>query len=92
MRSIKELLHLMLDNQQCFFEIKNAPPGLCLWVNNMYHTSLITVEEFISLKSYIRNYPPFIYKIYRRHGRHYWKPGDIQPRIAWIKKHIKKNK
>lgn len=81
----------MLDNQQCFKE-KTNPKGLCKWVINMDMASLITIEEAILLNSYIHNNPPLIYKIYRRHGVYYWKPGDIQPRIAWIKKHIEKNK
>ena len=90
----------MLDNQQCFKD-KTNPPGLCKWVINMEVDSLITLEEAILLSSYINNNPPFIYKMYRffnnlyrgfTHEPYYWKPGNIKPRIAWIKKHIKKNK
>ena len=86
MRSIKELLQLMLDNQQSF------RTGLCHWVDYMYMDALITNSEKRTLSSYICEHPPFIHKIYRRHRGYYWKPGNIKPRIAWIKKHIEKNK
>lgn len=86
MRSIKELLQLMLDNQESFDK------GLCHWVKYMYIDGLISNKEFMLLSSYIDINPPFIYKIYRRHRGYYWKPGNIKPRIDWIKKHIKKNK
>lgn len=38
MRSIKELLELMLKNQQGFFH------GLCSWVNYLYSSKIINLE------------------------------------------------
>ena len=89
MRNIKELLELMLENQDYF----NS--GLCTWAGKMFCTDLITYDENYSLKNYINKNRPHKYSsllAYRsRSSGYYWKEGNIQPRITWIKKHIKKN-
>ncbi len=95
MRSIKELLELMLDNKDFFRS------GLCQWNNSLYARDIITLDERKILSNYIvSNRPPFydsvnmFYHTIRRHdptGYYYWKDGEIKPRIKWIKKHIAKN-
>lgn len=95
MRSIKELLELMLDNKDLFRS------GLCKWNSILYIRDIITWDEFIFLKKYIRsNRPPFYdnftifcHTILRDHptNHYYWKQGEIKPRIKWIQKHIAKN-
>lgn len=85
MRSIKELLQLMLDNQQRF------DYGLCHWSDALYGNGIITGSEHTKLKRYIKNNRPFLTRIVRWYDMYWWKEGDITPRIKWIKKHIKKN-
>lgn len=89
MRTIKELLQTMLDNQD-FFSI-----GLCAWASDLYYFNLITYEERIVLRSYIRDNRPSKYSsinaFIHKDSDFYWFEGDISPRIKWIKKHIKLN-
>ncbi len=86
-RSIKELLELMLDNQQLFTD------GLCCWAITLRWQGKINNVEQLRLHFYIKDNPPLL--VYLRkiimNGGYYWKPGDIAPRIKWINKHIKKN-
>ena len=92
MRSIKELLELMLQNQNYFSR------GLCNWVGTIYRIrkDLISYDEYNVLLRYIDKNRPHRYSslsAYRhRNTDYYWKVDDIHPRIKWIKKHIKKNK
>lgn len=95
MRSIKELLELMLDNKDLFRS------GLCQWNSSLCASDIITWDEHIVLKNYIRsNRPPFYdnftifcHTIRRDNPAHhyYWEQRDIKPRIKWIQKHIAKN-
>lgn len=88
MRTIKELLQIMLDNQQYF------QTGLCGWSNSI---KLSSTEEYDKLHSYIRNNKPSAFSSFERFTQelnlepYWWKKGNIKPRINWIKKHIKKN-
>ena len=89
MRTIKELLQIMLDRQDLF------PAGLCSWAINMHHFDIITYEERIALMSYIRANRPSKYSsisaFIHKDSLFYWSYNDISPRIKWIKKHIKLN-
>lgn len=89
MRSIKELLEIMLDNQQDFSQ------GLCSWVSSLRYEQKINHIEFVLLRNYIGNNRPnrfsSIGAYKNRSSSFYWKRGDIKPRIEWIKKHIKLN-
>jgi hypothetical protein len=89
-RTIKELLQLMLDNQNLFER------GLCHWNDILYRKCLITKKERTKLYVYIQdNRPSMVSSIeafISRDSEYYWKFGNIKPRIEWIKKHIKKNK
>lgn len=79
MRTIKELLQLMLDNQHLFDE------ELCIWAYYLYHYSYISTKEHRALKQYIhQNTPVHVDTDY------WWEAGDITPRIEWIKEQIKK--
>jgi hypothetical protein len=86
MRTTKELLELMLENQQFF------KSGLCRWIENMYRRGIITEAECYRLEYYLsQNKPITFYKILRmNNNRYWWRIGDIKPRIKWIEKHIKK--
>lgn len=88
-RKIKKLLQVMLDNTTLF------EYGLCQWVSVLYIKNIINWNERMLLDKYISNNKPFNYKIrllfspFCNHT-YYWKKGKIEPRIKWIKKHIKK--
>ncbi len=89
MKPIKELLQVMLDNQNLFHR------GLCDWTMRLYHFDKITADEHLFLHRYIKSNKPSIFSSIdcflekMRGSLFYWKPGDIKPRIKWIKKHIK---
>jgi hypothetical protein len=89
-RSIKELLQVMLDNQDCFLF------GLCTWATKLYVKGFINVEEASKLHKYIQSNRPSkwssisAYKC--RNTPYFWRCGNIKPRVKWIKKHIKTNK
>lgn len=89
MRTIKELLQLMLDNPQLFDR------GLCFWTNGLYGAGLIGLYELDELDDYIaKNRPSMFSSIdayLRSNTGYYWKCGRIKPRIKWLKKHIVKN-
>ena len=88
MRTIKELLELMLEHQKYF------STGLCYWAESLYWYNNISLNEYLHLLKYIRSNRPSKYSslsAYKyRHCGYYWQSGDIKPRIKWIKKHIKK--
>lgn len=85
-RSIKELLQVMLDNQHMFSS------GLCAWSLELYYEGLISYKERVSLLYYIQRNAPFfsIFSELWTDG-YYWKRGDITPRLKWFNKHINKN-
>ena len=80
MRSIKELLQLMLDNQHMFVF------GLCHWVDCLFSNGLIDITEYFRLKYYIQDNRPI-----GSGFPYYWNIRDIKPRIYWINEHIKLN-
>jgi hypothetical protein len=89
MRSIKELLQVMLDNQDDF------RIGLCIWANQLCFKRKITYEEYICLKNYIEDNRPSKWSslnaFSHRNMAVYWNQSNIKPRIKWIQKHIKLN-
>ena len=89
MRTIKELLEIMLENKDMF------PYGLCVWSQRLYNRDVISYNEYLSLKKYINENRPKWYSSFDALSHcfsvYYWEPGDIKPRIKWIQKHIKIN-
>jgi hypothetical protein len=87
-RDIKELLQLMLDNQNLF------KTGLCHWNNYLYWNCLITSHEYFILRNYIENNRPSMFSsidaFLSKNSIFYWKNKNITPRIKWLKKHIAK--
>ena len=89
-RTIHELIKVMLDNQYYF------STGLCGWCLNLLIVNQISEEEFVILKKYIKNNKPFnLFQLkyffkHKSESSFYWKPDDINPRIKWLNKHIKK--
>lgn len=87
MRSIKELLQILLDN----IDLLDENDGLCSLVIVCFSEQYINWKEHILLSSYIESNPPW--NLYRmKLNYYYWKPGDKYSRIKWLKKHINKNK
>ena len=90
MRTIKELLKVMLDNKN-YFEI-----GLCRWVHSLWEDNVITTHERFLLGAYVKSNKPFIFSsvdafIQRLNKTNFfWEPGNITPRIEWLKTHINK--
>jgi hypothetical protein len=89
MRTIKQLLEVMLKHQELF------ETGLCRWSNSLYSKKLITEDEVYTLWRYIEKNRPSAFSsinafMHQNQGW-YWKVGDIKPRIKWIKQHIKRN-
>jgi hypothetical protein len=82
---IKELLQVMLDNQDLF------TISLCYWATNLRRHNKISHSEYELLNDYIVNNPPFLYKInIFKTDPFYWEKYCITPRILWLKKHIAK--
>lgn len=90
MRTIKELLEVLLDNTKYY------ATGLCEWAADLKHREIITSEELFVLLHHIeRNRPKFSwYNFFRNYDSQsrvfYWPEGHLKPRIEWIKKQIKK--
>ena len=80
MRTIRQLLKIMLDNQQ-YFET-----GLCRWANELRICRLINFEEQKNIEHYIDKFPTEQYTTLG--SIYYWEPCLIEPRIEWLKKHI----
>lgn len=76
MRSLKELFELMLNHQNLF------NTGICNWYYRLHSRELITWKEYWLIDDYIKNN-------FRKDGYAFPK-GEIEPRIKWIKKQIKK--
>lgn len=90
MRSIKELLIVLLENKKLFRY------GLCRWSSDLFYDNIISYEECMLLRQYIDNNRPkndFIDKlctIGRNNDAFYWTEGLLYPRVRWIKQQIKK--
>lgn len=90
MRTIKELLELMLKYKTLFSD------GLCLWTYRLCEHNIISPKEYESLRKYIKYNPPDYFswtnfvKSHNKRGTYYFPSSEIKPRIYWIKKHIKR--
>ena len=91
MRTIKELLQVMLKHKDLF------ETGLCHWVGRLRRREIISNQEYEALDDYImRNRPDyfswtnFLNKHDSTYRLYFFPLGKIKPRIYWIKKHIKR--
>jgi len=85
MRTIKELLEVLLENID---EINGL--GLCKLVSTLYYSQMVSLDEFYLVKRYIGEHKPE--NLHTRFGCvFYWTRGRKSPRIKWLKKHIEKN-
>jgi hypothetical protein len=77
MRTEKELFELMLTRQDLF------ETGICLWADYLSIEDLITYDEYGLLANYLKS------NSLKDEG-YWWKEGQIEPRIKWIKQQIEK--
>jgi hypothetical protein len=91
MRSIKELLEVMLEHQDKFRD------GLCMWGLKLLTSNIVTQNEYRVILNYIKGNKPkwysstsTFYEVFSQ-SAYYWECNNIEPRIEWIKKHIKLN-
>ena len=82
-RHIKELLGITLAN------INLLKSGLCDLIRRLYDRGEINLEEHTILRHYFMDneYPTRV-SWYRPY---WWKMGEVQPRVDWLKLHIEKN-
>lgn len=83
---LKHTLSIMLENPDLF------KTGLCRWATLLYYRGDFTHKEYSNLYYYIINNRPWTFKslFVKPSSKYYWTEGDIEPRIKWIKKQIKK--
>lgn len=89
MRTIKELLQVMLQHKDLF------ETGMCYWVGTLDRQGIITESEAEALFEYIRGNRPDYFSwtnfVKGYNPEAYFFPyGKIKPRIYWIKRHIKR--
>ena len=105
MRHTKILLKIVRDNlERIFEETPYLLPGkgICSVVSNCFMRGLITPEENNKIIKYLDNNKPDFAK-QREHdladetdengyylGRHWWTPGEVEPRINWLNEQINK--
>lgn len=89
MRTIKELLQVMLQHKDLF------ETGMCYWVGTLDRQDIITGSEARALLKYIRCNRPYYFSWtnfinnYKSEG-YFFPAGKLKPRIYWIEKHIKR--
>ena len=87
-RTEKELLEVMLTNINLFYG------GLCYFNDKLYSHKFITADEHAIISKYIRYNRPSMFSswnaFWNAGGWFYWTPDNIEHRVKWLKKHIKK--
>jgi hypothetical protein len=91
MRSINELLSVVLDNFDKYFNIDAYTNGICILISSLENRRVLTSNEVGKVKDYIRSNPPSKIPFGMGHPLYgyYWKPGKVAPRKRWLRKHIK---
>jgi len=84
MRSATELLTIALNNKKLFKE----EYGLCAYFMKLKDCNIISGEERLYLKKFIRKNVNTRRK--QQNKKFYWTPGWWYPRKRWIKKQIKR--
>jgi hypothetical protein len=85
MRTINELLKLTLKHLE--ENPEGLTSGLCSFCTELYFDDIINGEEENMVIWYIRENVPN--DPHARKGGYYFLPGEIQPRIEYLKHHIK---
>jgi len=91
MRSIKELLILLLKHERTFKD--EGITGLCHLATHLYFSHIISDDEYLLLNKYTKDNKPSINSIhYNKHlyNGYYWKVYVWAPRARWLKDEILK--
>lgn len=80
-RTIIELLQIVLDN------ISKCSYGFCEFIDTLFITGFITNGEAYLLHTYLYNNRPENKNL----QEYWWLPSILEPRIEWLKEHIKLN-
>ena len=92
MRSIKELFIIVRYNINI---IEKYNIGICYTIAYLFKHGIISTDENITLKQYMRNNRPIWPSIYADPNRnddsmYWWTPGEIKPRVRWLNYTIRK--
>lgn len=90
MRTTKELLIILRDNIEL-----STINGLCFLNITLLYKNIITDAEHTIIHDYIyNNQPSKKSKLYggSDNGFYYWPKGEKEPRLRWLKYHIRINK
>ena len=91
MRTTKELLEILKDNLSI---IGNSCSGLCFLAGDLHWRYVISLEEYVVLRSYIKNNRPgrfsSIAALLCYTSPFFWPRGWKYPRRRWLKKQINK--
>ena len=90
-RSIKELLQLLLIYIDLIPELPRNMLGLCGLAYHLHFIGKITETEHDIIYQYIDNNKPINFHTVFIRDDFYWERGLKEPRIKWLKKHIKLN-
>jgi hypothetical protein len=60
--------------------------GMCQVIAFMRMVNILTLDEYMMVKAYIKKHEP---KKLWNTSAYWWQPGDYEPRIKWLKEHIK---
>ena len=84
MRKLSELLEIVRD------DIQSRPLvfGMCNTVLTLYREDVFDQMDSISTIHYLYDNDPLV----RYSGAYWWAPGEAEPRINWLNKHIEKLK
>ena len=102
-RTTKELLIILRDNLEEYFDLYYENGGMCLVITDLYGYGIITDDEETILFEYLENNKPrnanIRYKKYKDGGGdfalfsnrlHWWKPRAVKPRLKWLNQQINK--
>jgi hypothetical protein len=85
MRSIKELLELMLDNVNMIGHSKTKSGGLCSAAYRLHLKYKLTIAEFNLCIDYFKKNKPQG----TSSNHYYWPVSEKEPRKAWLLEQIK---
>jgi hypothetical protein len=95
MRTKHELLILLQDKLWIISRKEYSPKGLCGLVSELRWDNEISLEEYLTLKIYIRENRPKAFSSFAAlinfNSPFYWPEGWKYPRRRWLNKHICKS-
>lgn len=90
MRSLKELLIVLLFHTERLMSECKLNRGLCAVLVDMYEEDLINKHEWDELEEYIKDSMPVYYNDTYYPGIYGWEPSNTIVRIEWLEQEISK--